>query len=77
MTRSRLKRAGHVVEWEMKTWQAIRCSESGRKQESIDDDRDFDGRTAQIALGVGKCHMRVRNDGDCEGGGEDLRLHSQ
>ena len=31
MTRSRLKRAGDVVEWEMKTWQAIRRPESGGK----------------------------------------------
>ena len=43
----------------------------------VEDNRDFDGTTAQITLGVGKCHMRVRNDGDCEGGREYLRLHSQ
>ena len=49
----------------------------------VEDDREFDGRTAQTDnsstsnLSVGNCHMRVRNDGDCEGGGEYLGLHSQ
>jgi hypothetical protein len=32
MIRSRLKWAGHVKEWEMKTFKAIRCPDSGGKR---------------------------------------------